>query len=80
MIDEGTMEEYLDILITHHDDQSFSMSKPRLIDRIIDSILGMKDVRSTTTPASAGVILTKDVNYEVRKELWNYISVIGMLN
>ena len=80
MTDEGTMEEYLGILITHGEDGSFRMSQPHLIDRIIESIPGMKDARSATTPASAGVTLTKDEIGEPRKEHWNYRSVIGMLN
>ena len=72
MTDEGTMEEYLGILITHGEDGSFRMSQPHLIDRIIESIPGMKDARSATTPASAGVTLTKDEIGEHCKEHWNY--------
>ena len=56
------------------------MFQPYLIDRMIDSVPGMKDIRNTTTPASAGFILTKDVNGEAKKDNWNYRSVIGMLN
>ena len=69
--DEGTMEEYTGILITHHDDRSFRISQPHFIDRIIDSVPGMKDTRSATTPASAGVILTTDVHGDSRKEYCN---------
>ena len=35
MTDEGTMEEYLGILITHNKDGSYQMSQPPLINRII---------------------------------------------
>ena len=80
MTDEGTMEEYLGILITHNEDGTYRMSQPHLIDRIISSVPSMKDARSATTPASAGCILTKDIDGERRKEHWSYRSVIGMLN
>ena len=80
MTDEGNMEEYLGILITHGKDKSFRMSQPFLIDRIIASIPGMTDARSASTPAVAGEILNKDIGGELRKEHWNYRSVIGMLN
>ena len=81
MTDEGTMEEYLGILFTHAEDNgSFRMSQPHLINRIIDFIPGMKDARRATTPAQSGEVLTKDENGELRREDWNYRSIIGMLN
>ena len=81
MTDEGTMEEYLGILFTHNEDKgSFRMSQPHVINRIIDFIPGMKDVRRATTPAQPGEVLTKDENGEARREDWNYRSIIGMLN
>ena len=69
--DEGPMEEYIGILITHHYNRSFRMSQPHLIDRIIYSVSGMKDTRSATTLASAGFILTTDVHGDSRKEYCN---------
>ena len=80
MTDEGTMEEYLGILITHNNDGTFRMSRPFLIDRIIEAIPGMKDARSACTSADAGVVLTKDSDGSDRKENWHYRSIIGMLN
>ena len=56
------------------------MFQSHLIDRIIDSVPGMKDTRSTTTPVSADFILTEDVNIEAKKYHWKYKSVIWMLN
>ena len=67
MTDEGTMGEYLRILITHNPDGTYRMSQPHLIDSIISSIPSMKDARSATTPAAAGNILTKDLDGEKRK-------------
>ena len=80
LTDEGTMEEYLGILITHGKDGSYRMSQPYLIERIIKSIPGMVDARSAKSPACSSVVLTKDVDGAARKEHWNYRSVIGMLN
>ena len=80
MKDEGNMEEYLGILITHGKHESFRMSQLFLIDVIIDSIPRMTDTRSVCTPAVSGEVLNKDVGGEPRKEYWNYRSVILMLN
>ena len=80
LTNEGLMEEYLGIMISHNNDGSYEMSQPLLIDRIIESIPGMVDARSFKTPAYYNVVLTKNVEGESRKEQWNYMSVIGMLN
>ena len=56
------------------------MPQPHLINRIIATIPGMKDVRRATTPAQSGEVLNKDVHGELRREAWNYRSLIGMLN
>ena len=80
MIDEGNMEEYLGILITHGTDKSFRMSQPFLIDIIISSIPGLTDARSTCNPVLTGDVLNKDIGGEPRKKNWNCRSVIEMLN
>ena len=67
--DEGTMKEYLRILITHYQDGSFRMSQPHLIDRIMAAIPSMKEARGANTPASAGSILTKDIGVVKKKTL-----------
>ena len=72
MTDEGNMEEYLGILITHGKCKLFRMSQPFSIDRIITSIPGMTDARSACTPTVSGEVLTKDTGGEPRKEHWNY--------
>ena len=80
MTDEGSMEEYSGILITHNEEGTYILSKPHLIDRIIKSVPSLKDTRSATTPAAAGTILTKDLEGEKRKEHWKYRSIIGIMN
>ena len=67
MTDEVTMKEYLGILFTHYEDNSFRTSQPHLINRIIASISGMIDARRATTPAQSGEVLDKDENGESRR-------------
>ena len=78
--DEGTMENYLGIQIDHLKDGTFKLSQPFLIDRIIETIPGMKDAKIAKTPAATDVVLTKDLSGIERTDQWNYRSVIGMLN
>lgn len=80
MTDEETMEEYLGTLITYGENGSFWVSRPHLIDRMIESVHGTKDTRNTITSASAGITLKNDENGDLRKENWNYRSIIGMFN
>ena len=77
---EGSMEEYLGIQIDHHKDDSFRMSQPFLVKRIIEFIPGMSESNGANSPACSSVVLTKDDNGEPRKETWNYRAIVGMLN
>ena len=61
MVNEGTMEEYLGILMTHNKDGTYIMSQPHLIDTIVNLVPSIKDARSANTLVVAGVVLTKDV-------------------
>ena len=74
------METYLSIQIDKDNKGGFTISQPFLIDRIIDSIQGMREANPSKSPASTTTALTKDENGEPRQEKWNYRSVIGMLN
>ena len=80
MTDEGTMEEYLGISNEQNKDGTFRTSQPRLIDRIIESILSMKGTRGAKVPAVSRTILTNYLNGNSRQEHWHYRSVIGILN
>lgn len=77
MTDEGNMDEYLGILITHGDDNSFRMSYPFLIYGIIASITKITDARSVCSPVIAGKVLNKDLEGELRRENWNYGSQVN---
>ena len=74
------MEVYLGLQIDSHDDNSFTVSQPFLVDRIIGSIKGMEDAKMAKSLAVTTSILTKDTDGNPRKENWNYRSLIGMLN
>ena len=76
MTDEGTMEEYLEILINHNKDGLFRISQPFLIDRVIHLFPVMKDARIAYTSVVASKFLTKDEEGKCRKEDWSYRSVI----
>ena len=73
------MEEYLGMSIKRNK-ESFIVSQPHHIERIISSIPGMENSRSAKTPAATGTVLTKDEFGESRNDSWNYRSVVGMLN
>ena len=79
LTDEGSMEEYLGMSIKRNK-ESFIVSQPHHIERIISSIPGMENSRSAKTPAATGTVLTKDEFGESRNDSWNYRSVVGMLN
>ena len=78
--DEGSMETYLGLQIDSHDDNSFTVSQPFLVERIIESVRGMSDARIVKSPAVTTNILTKDLDGKKRNDDWNYRSLIGMLN
>ena len=80
LTDEGMMEEYLAILITHEKNGNYRMSQPPLIDRIIKSVPSMKGAKCAKTLAATGNVLTKDTKGETIKEHWNYRYVLGILN
>ena len=68
LTEEGTIEDYLGIMIDHNDNGSFCISQPFLIERIINSIPGMAEARSAKTPAFSSIILTKYNNGPPRKK------------
>jgi hypothetical protein len=86
LTDEGDIDKFLGIEITHHEDGSFEISQPHLISRIL-SLLRL-DKNNEWKTATNGrllpgekIILHKDENGPSRKyeEHWNYRTAIGML-
>ena len=56
------------------------MSQPNLINCIIEVIPGMDKANPKSIPMSPNTVLTKDKYGKERQEIWNYRSIIGILN
>ena len=83
LTDEGDIDKFLGIEITHLDEKRFKISQPYLIDRIISLLnidtntYGM-ETNSKSTPVGKP-LLHKDLEGKPRKESWNYRTAVGML-
>ena len=84
LTDEGDIDKFLGIEITHRENGEFEMSQPFLIDRIL-KFLQLEDngwetsTKGSTTPAAAQ-ILNKDLSGKPRKKSWGYRTAVGMLS
>ena len=84
LTDEGGVNKFLGVEITHLNDNSFELSQPFLIDRIL-SYLGLcknefeTDTNSTSTPVAKG-LLHRDLDGKLRKYMWKYCTAVGMLS
>ena len=83
LTDEGDIDKFLGIEITHLDDKRFKISQPFLIDRIV-SYLNIESNEHVigTNSKSAPVgkpLLHKDLSGKPQKEKWNYRTSVGML-
>ena len=76
LTDEGDIDKFLGIEITHRENGEFEMSQPFLIDQIL-KFLQLEDngwetsTKGSTTPAAAQ-ILNKDLSGMPRKKSWGY--------
>ena len=77
LADEGDLSAYLGIDITKSNNETWTLSQPFLIDRIINALNLENDSKVHDTPATE--ILTSDKNGEPFAESWHYRSVQGML-
>ena len=84
LTDEGDVNKFLGIEITEHEDSSFELSQPFMIDRIL-SFLGLchnefeTDTKSKSTPVAKG-LLHRDLAGKPRKLRWKYRTAVGMLS
>ena len=84
LTDEGGVNKFLGVEITRLDDNSFKLSQPFLIDRILN-FLGLcnnefeTDANSTSTPAAKG-LLHRNLDGKARKYTWKYRTAVGMLS
>ena len=74
---EGDLSAYLGIDITKNQNNSWTLSQPFLIERIIKALGLEVDSKTRDTPATE--ILTSDKDGDPFNEKWNYRSVQGML-
>ena len=81
LTDEGNVNKFMGIEITHNEDSSFEMSQHFLIDRLL-SILGLGDNEfdlSTKTAVSKG-LLHRNMAGKLRKLSWKYRTDVGMMS
>ena len=77
--DEGSKDKYLGVDIAQVDKNSFEMSQPFLIDRIV-KLLGLENAKHNEKFTPVGKpLLNKDPDGVERKYSWNYRGAIGML-
>ncbi|EJK58187.1 hypothetical protein THAOC_21711, partial [Thalassiosira oceanica] len=83
LTDEGNIDKFLGIDIKNHNDGSFEMSQPHLIDRTLKYVIESASfpnahVNAKLTPA-AEKVLNKDADGLPRKNDWKYRTAVGML-
>ncbi len=84
LTDEGDVNKFLGVEITHLDDNSFELSQPFFIDRILN-FLGLcknefkTDTNSSSTPVAKG-LLHCDLLGKGHKYSWKYCMAVGMLS
>ena len=79
LTDEGDINKYLGVDIFQHNDNTFELRQPFLIDRCLKSMQLKLESNPKKTPVTKP-LLHKDINGDSRKFDWNYRQVIGMLN
>jgi Reverse transcriptase (RNA-dependent DNA polymerase) len=78
---EGKIEDFLGVNIDRHEDGTFHMSQPRLIDQILKEMrLNSPNVNVKQTPALVSKILKRGTGTEPFDGHFNYRSIIGKLN
>ena len=79
--DEGAVDEYLGVKVTHLEDGTISLTQPHLIDSIMIADLGFKaNTKGKDTPAPSTASINRDLDGTPHRESWEYRSVIGKLN
>lgn len=84
LTDEGDIDKFLGIEITHRENGEFELSQPFLIQRVLN-LLGIEDnghdlpATIRLTPA-AEKVLNRDLEGKPRKKSWGYRTAVGMLS
>ena len=75
---DDTLESFLGIKFERHNDGSFNMTQPALIEKIMEATR-MMECNPIATPAAPNAPLGKDPDGELMTDSWSYSSVTGML-
>ena len=78
--DQGEINDYVGVNMTHNDDGSIHMTQPHLIASILKDVRLTKESKPAPTPALSTVILHADLDGEDHDGHFDYRSVIGKLN
>ena len=80
LTDEGSIDKYLGVLIRDINSNSFEMSQPFLVSRIIQ-FLSLDENKTKGRPTPVGKpLLNRDLDGAPRKHPWNYRGAVGMLS
>ena len=79
LTDEGSIDKYLGVDITTHQDGTYELKQPYLTKRIIQELkLSSVETQKRSTPVACP-LLHKDLAGSERIKSWNYRSIIGMM-
>jgi hypothetical protein len=80
LVDQGSIDKYLGLMIQNIDSNTFKMSQPFLIGRILDFLLLDKNkTKGQDTPVGKP-LLNCDLDGIPWKHMWLYCGGVGMLS
>ena len=79
MTDEGSIEDFLRVNITHLNDSSIHFHQPHLIDQILQDLNIQKNTTTKKVPAKSTAILSRHSSSPHHDNSFNYKSIIGKL-
>lgn len=80
LTDEGSLTDYLGVLVEAQPDGTIKLSQPHLIEQILNDLWFTERTKTKPTPAPAGRLLTRDQDAEAMADDFHYRSVVGKLN
>ena len=83
LTDDGELMHHLGTRFRKHSDRSIEFSQPRMIERVLETVL-LDDVSDCTnmhdTPAVNTELIDNDPDGAPHLQLWNYHSIVGTLS
>ncbi len=80
VVDQGSIDKYLDLMIQNIDSNTFKMSQPFLICRILDFLLLDENKTKGQDNPVRKPLLTRDLDGIPWKHTWLYPGGVGMLS